>query len=184
MFLAHLWIPIVVSAVLVFVASSIIHMVIKWHQGDYRGFPNEDAVRSALGSASAAPGEYFVPYCSDMKAMATPEMQRKFVEGPVAWVTVRAAAAPSMGKPLALWFVYILAVSVIAGYVAAKGIPAGAPFRTVWAVAGTVAFVAYAGGSVQSGIWWGKPWGSVAKDVIDGLIYGLITGATFAWLWR
>ena len=42
-FLAQLWMPIVLSAVLVFAASSLIHMVLKWHNADYRPLANEDA---------------------------------------------------------------------------------------------------------------------------------------------
>jgi len=184
MFLAHLWIPIVVSAVLVFIASSVIHMVVKWHRSDFRALPNEDAVRSAIRAGNAVPGEYMIPYCSDMKDMKSPDMQRKFTEGPIAGIVLRAPGPPSMGQPLVLWFIFNLVVAAIAAYVAAKGLPATAAAGPVCAVAGTVAFVAYAGGSVQMGIWWGKPWPNVARDVIDGLIYGVITGAVFAWLWR
>jgi len=184
MSLAHLWIPIVVSAVLVFIASSIIHMAIKWHRSEFRGFPQEESVRAAIRASGATPGQYLVPYCADMKDMGTPEMRRKFEEGPIAYVTLRAPQAPTMGKPLALWFVYSLAVSAIAGYVAAKALPAGASVTDVCRVAGTIAFVAYTGGSVQSGIWMGKPWRSVAIDALDGAIYGLVTGAAFGWLWR
>ena len=35
--LAALWLPILLSAVIVFVASSLIHMVSGWHKSDYPG---------------------------------------------------------------------------------------------------------------------------------------------------
>ena len=40
-----LWLPVMISAVVVFVASSIIHMALKYHKADYKSLPNEDAVR-------------------------------------------------------------------------------------------------------------------------------------------
>ncbi len=184
MFLVQLWIPILASAVLVFIASSLIHMVIKWHQADYRGFANEDAVRDAIRAGSPTPGQYVVPYCREMKEMAEPAMQAKFREGPNAFVVLRPAGPPNMGRPLALWFVYILAIGVLAAYIASKTLPADASFVQACRVTSVLSFLAYCGGSVQMGIWMGKPWPGVARELLDGLIYALITGATFGWLWR
>jgi hypothetical protein len=183
-FLAQLWLPIVASAVLVFVASSLIHMVIKWHNSDYRKLTNEEDVRAVVRAGAPSPGQYVVPHCPDMKEMQTAEMQRKFQEGPVAFVTVRPSGQPSMGKPLVLWFVFILAVSTIAAYLASKAFLDPRTFLGICRLVGGVAFLAYAGGSVQQGIWMGRPWGSVVKDLADAAIYAAITAATFAWLWK
>lgn len=183
-FLAQLWIPIVVSAVLVFVASSLIHMVLKWHNSDYRKLANEDAVRAAIRASSPVPGQYVIPHCADMKDMKSPELQQKFLEGPVGFLTLRQSGPPSMGAPLGQWFVFTLVISAIAAYIAAKTLPAGASFLQVCRVVGTVSFLAYAGGSVQAGIWMGKPWPSVAKDLLDGAIYAVVTAAAFGWLWQ
>ena len=46
--LSALLVPIVLSAVIVFVASFIIHMALPWHKSDYPKVPNEDRVREAL----------------------------------------------------------------------------------------------------------------------------------------
>lgn len=183
-FLGQLWIPILASAVLVFVASSLIHMVFKWHAADYHGLSNEEAVRAALNSGTPAPGEYVIPYCSDMKQMSSPEMMKKYQEGPLVYMTIRPGMVPSMGKSLGLWFALNVAISIIAGYIAAKTLTPTATAGQVCRVVGTLAFVAYAGGSVSAGIWWGKPWASVAKDILDALIYAIVMGATFAWLWH
>ena len=45
--LSQLWLAVVLAGVAVFVASAIIHMVLKYHNSDYRGFPNEDEVAAA-----------------------------------------------------------------------------------------------------------------------------------------
>ena len=183
-FLAQLWLPIVVSAVLVFVASSLIHMVIKWHNSDYRKLTNEEDVRAVVRAGAPSPGQYVVPHCLEMKEMQSAEMQRKFQEGPVAFVTIRPSGQPSMGQPLVLWFVFTLFVSVIAAYLASKAFLEPSTFLGTCRLVGGVAFLAYAGGSIQQGIWMGRPWDSVLKDVADGAIYAAITGATFAWLWK
>jgi hypothetical protein len=182
-FIAELWIPIVVSAVLIFIASSLIHMVFKWHNSEYRKLSNEDAVRVAVRAGSPAPGQYVIPHCLDMKDMGSPEMQQKFVEGPIAFITVRPSGPPKMGGALGMWFAYVLGVCAIAAYVAQHSIPEGANFYHVSRVVGALSFLAHAGGSVQLGIWMGKPWSSVGKDVLDAIIYAVIAGSTFGLLW-
>lgn len=181
--LAQLWLPAVIAAVLIFAASSIVHMVLKWHNAEYRSFRDEDAVRAAIRTAGADPGQYVVPHVVDMKAMKDPAVQRKFVDGPFAFVTLRPNGPINMGKPLALWFLYTLAVSLVAGYVAAKSLGAGATPVQVFRVTALLPLLAYVGGSIQHGIWMGKPWSGVGKEVVDGAIYACITGGVFAWLW-
>ena len=183
MSLAALWLPILVSAVLIFIASSLIHMVLKWHNSEFRTLSNEEAVRSVIRAGSPAPGQYAIPYCSDHKLMRTPEFQKKFEEGPIAWVTVRPNGFPSMGGALTGWFVYTLAISAIAAYIACVALPSTASFNQVMRVAGLSALLAYGAGPVSQGIWMGKPWSAVMKEVLDAVIYAAITGATIAWLW-
>jgi hypothetical protein len=185
-FIAQLWLPIVVSAVLVFIASSLIHMVFKWHNSDYRKLSNEDEVRSVVRAGGPTPGMYMIPHCGDMKEMKNPEFIKKFVDGPVAFVTLKAPGPPTMGGALGMWFVYTLVIGAVAAYIAQKTLmPAGPEvhFLQVCRVVGALTFLAYGAGSVQAGIWMAKPWGSVAKDLLDAAIYAAVTALTFAWLW-
>lgn len=179
----QLWLPIVVTAVLIFIASSLIHMVFKWHNAEYLKLSNEDEVRAVIRAGSPGPGQYVVPHCGDMKDMQGEAMQKKFIEGPVAMLTLRKNGPPSMGSSLSLWFLFTLVVAAIAGCVAAQtfGI-AGSAHRGAHLV-GILSFLTYAGGSIQLGIWMGKPWSSVSKDVLDALIYATISALTFMWLW-
>jgi hypothetical protein len=181
--LSHLWLPIVLSAVVVFVASSLIHMVLKWHNSDYRALPNEDEVRAALRKDSPAPGQYVIPRCEDMKDMGKPEVQQKYKEGPVGFLVLVPNGVPKMGKAMVQWFLFAAAVAFMAAYVAGHTLGAGTHYLQVFRIVGTVSFLTYAGGSVQAGIWMGKPWGSVVKDLLDGLIYGLLSAGVFGWLW-
>jgi len=181
--IGSLWLPILVSAVLVFIVSSILHMVLKYHSRDFIKLPNEDAVRAAIRSGNPEPRMYLIPYMADYSELKTPEMQQKFAEGPVAIVTIRKPGAYAMGPSLAQWFVFSLVIAVFAAYVASRTVPPGTDYLHVFRVVGTVAFLGYAGGAIPPSIWWGKPWSITLKDVFDGLIYGLVTAGTFGWLW-
>jgi hypothetical protein len=181
--LAQLWLPILLSAVFVFLASSVIHMALKYHNPDYRRLPNEDEVRAAVRQGNAAPGQYIVPHCLDPKAAASEAMLQKFREGPVAVMWLRPPGVMGMGACLMQWFVYSLAVSVCAGYVASRTLVAGSAFTAVLRIGGAAAFLAYAGAKASDSIWKGKPWAITVKETVDGLIYGLITGATLGWMW-
>ncbi len=181
--LAQLWLPIVLGAVFVFVASSLIHMVFKWHHADYRKLPNEEDVRAVLRKASPTPGQYSVPHCLGPKDAQKPEIQQRFVEGPVAMLWILPNGMPSMGKMLGQWFALNLLVCFMTGYIAAHTLAAGAAPLQVLRVTASIGFLAYAIGSISDGIWFGKPWAAVAKDLLDALIYGFAGGAAFAWLW-
>jgi hypothetical protein len=181
--LAQLWLPILVSAVLVFIASSLIHMVLKWHNKDYAKLPNEDEVRAALQRGNPAPGQYVTPWALDMKDCNTPEMQKKFTDGPVGVIYLKRPGPMNMGPTLGQWFVYLLVVSFFVAYVASRALQPGTEYLRVFQIAGATGFIAYALGSIPAGIWMGKPWAVVIKEVIDGLIYGMVTGGAFGWLW-
>ncbi len=181
--LAQLWLPILASAIGVFIASSVIHMVLKYHNTDYRKAPNEDELRGALKTVGSAPGMYFVPHMADMKEMQKPENVQKFVDGPIAMITIRPPGKPSMGAPLVQWFILTLFVSVISAYLASKMVPHGASFLAICRPVATVTFMSYAAGSISNGIWYGRTWSAVMKELLDAAIYAIVAGCVFAWLW-
>ena len=180
--LAALWLPIILAAVIVFVASSILHMVLPYHRSDYKKLPDEDKVSAALRDAGVTPGFYMFPF-SDHKQMKEPAMQEKFKRGPVGTVLIRPSGAVNLGPYLVKWFVFCLVVGFFTAYVAAHTLAPGTNYLEVFRVVGTVAFMSYGLANLANGIWKGEPSGMVIKEVIDGLIYGLLTAGTFGWLW-
>jgi hypothetical protein len=180
--LAALWMPIVVSAVIVFVASSLMHMVLKYHQSDYKRMSDEASVTTALRGANLQPGMYMFPHC-EHKEMNSPEAQAKFKQGPVGILTVMPSGVPAMPKFLGQWFGYCLLIGFFTAYVAAHTLPVGVHYLAVFRVVGTVAFMSYGLAYISGGIWKGQPWGNVIKDMVDGLVYALLTAGTFGWLW-
>ena len=104
--LTALWLPILVSAVIVFFASSIMHMVLFYHKSDYRKLPDEDRVTDAMRSAGVTRGPaYFFPYFSFKEMKSAPAVE-KMKRGPVGLLTVLPSGPPAMGKNLAQWFLY------------------------------------------------------------------------------
>ena len=178
-----LWLPILLSAVFVFVVSSIIHMVLGYHANDFKKVPSQDAVMDALRPFAIPPGDYFLPRAGSMKEMGTPEYKERAEKGPVVIMTVCPNGVTSMGGPLLLWFLYSILISIFAGYVASHAVSAGGSYLEVFRYVGTVAFAAYSLGLLQNSIWYKRNWGATLRSVFDGLLYALVTAGTFGWLW-
>jgi hypothetical protein len=181
--ISQLWLPILVSSVLVFVVSSIIHMVLPYHKGDFRAVPAQDDVQEALRKFNIPPGDYMLPRATSMNDMKSPEFLEKLKKGPVAVMTVLPSGQWNMGKSLTLWFLFSLAVGGFAAYVAGRALGPGATYLSVFRFAGVTAFIAYAVGGWPQSIWYNRAWSTTIKHTFDGLVYGLVTGGAFGWLW-
>ncbi len=177
------WLPVVVSAVAVWLLSSVLHMVLKYHSADHRPLPDEEGVAAALRKAPPSPGVYMLPYCADMSEMKDPAFVEKYSKGPVAIVKVMKSAPPAMGKYLLLWFLFCLLVSFTAGYVARHTLAAGAAGLEVMRLTGTFAFAGYGFGALVNYIWAAEPLPNVLRALLDAALYALATGAVFWWLW-
>lgn len=181
--LSSLWLPILLSSVFVFILSSLIHTASPWHKSDYRKMPDQDKVMDALRPFAIPPGDYMVPRPSSMQDMRTPEFKDKLKEGPVMVVTVFPNGPGGIGKNMVLWFLYLVVVGVFAAYVAGRALPAGARYLSVYRFAGATAFIGYSAALWQMSIWYRRAWGTTIKATVDGLLYALVTAATFGWLW-
>jgi hypothetical protein len=178
-----LWLPILVSSVIVFVVSSLIHTVLPWHKNDYAKLPDEDRVRSALRPLAIPPGDYMMPRPSSAAELRSPEYAAKRTEGPVMVATVLPSGPISMRNNLISWFVFSVVIGVLAAYVAGRALPPGSPYLHVFRFVGVTAFIGYAAALWQMSIWYGRSWSTTIKSTIDGLVYALLTAGTFGWLW-
>jgi len=181
--LTSLWMPIVVSAVLVFLASFVTHTLLTYHMTDYRKLPAEDEVMDALRKFNLPPGDYLAPNPGSMANMRTKEFQEKHKRGPVFMATVFPSGITGMGAQLAQWFVFCLVVSLFAGYLASRFVPPGAEYLRVSQLASTTAFLGYTLARWSDVIWYRKSVSAALKATFDGIIYGLLTGGTFGWYW-
>ncbi len=207
--IGSLWLPILVSSVLVFIASAIVWMALPHHNSDYHKLPDEEAARAALGQ-DLAPGMYTIPYAESQDDMKDPEVQRKMAEGPVGLLTVGPKGAPPMGKNMLYSFLFNIVVAGTVAYVASRTLGRGEEYWHVFQIAGTVAWVAYvttrtlAPGTdylrvfqiagtvawlaygfavVQDAIWFWRPWKSVVKHLADALLYAVLIAGVFGWRW-
>jgi hypothetical protein len=176
-------VPILVSAVIVFIASSILHMVLPVHRNDWRKLPSEDGVLDALRRLNIPPGDYLAPHAGSHDAMKKPEFVDKMKKGPIVILTLGPGGGVSMGRNLLLWFIYVLVVSVFAAYIAGRALGPGANYLEVFRFAGATAFAGYSLALLQNSIWYMRNWGMTIKSMADGLVYGLLTAGTFGWLW-
>lgn len=182
--LLSLWLPILISAVAVFAAGAVIHMILPYHRGDTRKLPREDEVLDALRKFSLSPGDYAAPLAASMKEMRKPEFVAKRKAGPVFWMTVLPNGPGSMGKSLFLWFLNVLTVTVFAGLIACRALRATeARLAAIWLFTGVTAFAGHSLGMLTPSIWFGRKWSTTFKWMFDGLIYAAVTALVFGWLW-
>ena len=178
-----LWLPILVAAILVFVVSSIVHMLLPYHRSDFGKVPSEDEVMDSLRKFDIPPGDYVIPCAGSPKEMGQPEFLEKCEKGPVAFVTVIPNGPPAMGKSLALWFVHSIVVGIFSALVAGSALAPGAEYHFVFHLVALTAFAGYALALLQNSIWFKRNWAATLKSVFDGLLYALVTAGTFGWLW-
>ena len=181
--IASLWMPILGSAVLVFLLSFVVHMLLTYHRTDWARLPAESDVADAIRRANVAPGDYMTPWAEGPKAMNDPAFIERMKAGPVAVMTVMPAKAPSMGRELAQWFVFTIIVGVFVAYITGRALPPGADYLEVFRFAGTTAFAAYALGSWPDSIWYKRKWSTTLKNTVDALVYALATAGVFGALW-
>ena len=181
--IVSLWLPILLSAVAVFLISSIIHMVLGYHNNDFVEIPSEEGVMDDLRKYNIPPGDYHFPHAKDMKEMGSPEFTEKMKKGPVAFITVLENAPPTIGKQLVLWFIYCIIVGIIVAYVSGRALPSDAHYLEVFRFAGVTAFISYGLALLQNSIWYKRGWVSTIKHLFDSLIFALFTAGIFGWLW-
>ena len=162
-------------------ASSVIWMVLQYHNSEWRKLPDEEGARSVLKGIE--PGQYSVPHAVNAADRNDPAWQEKYREGPCAMLVILPHGTLAMGKQLTQWFVFCVIASILVAYVTSVALTAGADYLHVFRIAGTVAVLTYAGAVPIKAIWFGYTWSATAKDMLDGLIYGLLTAGVFGWLW-
>lgn len=177
----ELWLPILVSAIVVFMMSALVWTVLPWHKTDFSPVDDEEAVRQSLGGT--APGYYMVPFCKSQGDFKNEAVAKKFEDGPIAYITVVPNGMPNMGMYMVKSFFYNLFVGVLCAYFVTRTIAAGAPYLEVFRIAGTAAFLAYGVAFIQESIWFGRPWSLTIKNLIDAFLYALLTGGVFGWLY-
>ncbi len=181
--IVSLWLPILLAGGLCWLASALIHTLIKYHNADYKELSNEADVSAALAASKPAPAMYTTPYCHDMKAMESDTVQKKFNDGPVAIISVMPNGVPPMGKllfqQLMFFIVGVFLVACLTSLFVAGGVAYFSVFKTVF----LASFLTFGWAQIPHSIWLGQPWSNSLRYLLDALIYASVTAGTFAWLW-
>jgi len=181
--IASLWLPILLSAVAVFIVSSVIHMFLGYHAADYQKVPAEDDLMAAVRKLDIPPGDYMVPCPTSHRAFKDPAFLEKFKAGPRAMMTVLPGGPIKMGPQLVQWFLYTILIGITAAYISGRALGPGAHYLAVFRFAGATAFYGYSLALIQASIWYKKSWGTTLRSMFDGLVYALVTAGFFGWLW-
>lgn len=181
--LVTLWLPILLAAVVAFIASSIVHVLLPWHKHDFRAMPREDEFRAAVGPLAIPPGDYMVPRSQSMEEMKSDSFRAKMREGPNVIITVLPKGEMGMGRSLALWFVFLIVIAWFGAYVASRTLAPGAEYLDVMQIVGATTFIGMAGALWHMAIWYHRSWRLTITSTIDSLLYSLLMGGMFGWLW-
>ncbi|HYE03098.1 MAG TPA: hypothetical protein VD963_07665 [Phycisphaerales bacterium] len=212
-FLTHLWLPILLSGVGVWIASALAWMAIGHHKKDREAIPSEREFMDTITRLNIRPGNYGFPdFCQHGKL--SPEERKKAMKA--LYDThpqglLRVWAPTNMGANMLITFLFYLVTSAVIAYLGWAALPHGgsvalgagpgitgaegvrgvtgaggagnAMFWKVFQVLGTAGILAYCFASFPGDLWFQKKRRAMVMDWIDGIVFGLITGAIFAWLW-
>ena len=180
-FFADLWLPILLTTVVLFFASFVAWMILPHHFADKKKLPNQDAVMDLVREQNIPPGNYMFPYCDTKVEQGSKEFQDTYAKGPRGCLDVY--EIPNIGKNMALTVVFFFVTTVGIAYITHFVCPPGGEgvdFMRVFRVAGVIGVLTHASSGVLNGIWFKR---RQITDTIDGVVFGLLLGLIFAAMW-
>lgn len=180
--LMTLWLPILLSAVAVWIAAAVVWMALPHHKNDFIRLPEEEGFMDAVVRLGIRPGNYVFPDFRGREAMKSERVCKALEHGPVGHLSLWQPPLGMGGKMVGTFIVYLV-VSALIGYLAVVTLPRGAEFARVFRVVGTAGVLAYSFAFIPNGIWFGAYRRTIVAGIVDGVAFGVITGAIFAWLW-
>ncbi len=180
-FLADLWLAIVIGTFVLWIMSFIAWVLLPHHYGDNQRLQNEDGMMQFLQQEKVAPGNYFFPYCGSAKEQNDKAYVEKYTQGPRG--TLNVYAMPNMASNMIRTILYFLVTALTIGYVTHIACPPGDPatdFMRVFRIAGSIGVLVYATSGVLDRIWFTR---RMWTSILDGVAYGLAIGLIFASMW-
>ena len=175
--------PVFVTAIVLFIASSIAWTVSPHHRQDWVGHPTEKEFLEQLAASEVPRGQYIFPFITPTE-MKDPERMATYEKGPHGTLNVW-GSKPSMPRNLALTFLTFLVACFFIGYLTYSAVGTGetADFSKVFQIAGTAGLCTWCFSFIPNGIWFGKTLRSTVMDIADGFVYGILTGLSFGIMW-
>jgi hypothetical protein len=171
-----LWLPILVTAIVTHVYSTLAWTALPHHKPEWIKIPDEDAAYPAL--EKIPPGQYVFPHASCQKDFQSEAFQGKqksrngmlvIWNGPV-----------HMGKAILQTLLTYIVVAFVIGYLASIGLTRGAEFMKVLQFVTTAGLLAHIAAKFPFVCWFRR---RIVMEVLDGVIFALLTGVIFAALW-
>lgn len=184
MIVTELTLPILMAAIAVWFASFVAWAISPHHRKDSRPLEKETdaALRQLIKENGVRPGQYMYPFMYDRECAKDEAAIAAVKEGQFGVLTV--IAPPNMARNMVLSMAVYLIVSLFVGYLASlSGLSHGAEFLDVFRVTGTAGVLAYTFAFLPNNIWFGQTTRSMLMNMMDGMVFGLITGVMFASLW-
>ena len=176
--LTALFLPIVLSAIVLFFCSFLSWMVLRLHAKDWGKLKNEDDFLKATKDLELTEGSYMFPHCNGSSDMKSEEFKKKMQEGPNGVITV--FPKTDMRRNLGLTFLYFLVVSFCLAYLTSLAHERGAEFMEIFRFVSTAGLMTYLAAIICHAIWFNS---RIIGHIIEALIYAVVTGAIFGWLW-
>lgn len=180
--LLSLWLPILIASALVYVVAALLNTAIPLHSKDFAKFTNEDEVMDVLRKQGVKRGQYMFPGTESHAEYSSPEWTEKMNLGPVGLMFVMPSGT-GMSRQLIFQGLYVVTISLMAGYMGSASLPPGVEYLEVFQVVGTAAFLAHSAGHFTHAIWYGFSWKVTWVRALEGLLYGALTAGVFGWLW-
>ncbi len=180
-FLTALWLPIILTAIVLFFASFIAWTILPHHESDFKKLDQEDQLMEFVRGLNAPAGNYMFPFMSHADQKDSEKIE-KYKTGPrgtlVMW------DYPNMGRNLGLTFLYFLVIAVVTAYIAwsalGGALAADIRFMKAFQITGAIGVLVFASSGTLNSVWFRR---RVLTDVIDGIVYGVIMGLLFGFLW-
>ncbi|MBL8890064.1 MAG: hypothetical protein JNL67_08805 [Planctomycetaceae bacterium] len=177
-FLLQLWLPILITGVVLFFASFVAWTVLPHHESDFSPLPNEDKLMEAIKLQNVAPGAYMFPYMTHAQAK-DPEKISKYTSGPRGNVFVW--DMPNMGKNLLRTLVYFLLIAAITAYISWEALQGQTvTFLKAFQIVGAIGVLTFASSGQLNAIWFPR---RTLMDFVDGIVYGVLMGLVFGLCW-
>ena len=177
-FVVDLWLPILIATVVLWLMSFLFWAVVPHHFGDRKQVADEDALMEYIRQANIAPGNYFFPYAATSKTQNSKEYAEKYTNGPRG--TLNVYAMPNMGRNMGLTILYFFVTIFTIAYIVHLVCPLGTESMRVFRIAGTIGVLNYASTGILNRIWFTE---RMWTTILDGIAYGLVLGAIFAFMW-
>ncbi len=174
----QLWLPILLSGLATHIYSTLAWMLLPHHKPEWNRLPVEQELLELLNRHQVPPNQYMFPFAANGNEAGTPEFKtRQACSG----MLIRWATPLNMGAAIGKTLAFFMVAAACIGYLAGLAIPTpSADAAHVFRVVGTTGILTHCFAHFPHVFWFRR---RIAMEVLDGIIFAMITAGIFAALW-